>query len=299
MKRRRLWVRNSIWLLVWSALLLAAWQWRWLRDQYVLRTYTPTPAVMSLIDGIELSPAGRAALYRSQPSVDDKTLFAQHCPTESAGLELGCYDRGKIYVLQIDNAELAPEMKVVLVHEILHAVWEDLSAGERQKLTAEVLQYYQEKQSSSQDLRERMAGYAETEPGEEANELHSIFGSEAAVLPDALEAHYGRYVKNRPTVVDYHQQYAQVFQGRLAQLERELVAIQSDKVALDALNSRMESLRRSGKIAEYNALVPQQNRMVVAINARIEAYRLAVEDYNALSLVLDAQAAPELVRPVQ
>jgi hypothetical protein len=293
----RLW--TWVWLALWIGVLVGVWQWRWVRDQYVLRTYTPSVEIQNLLVGIDLTPAGRAALYRSQPELDDKTSFQKHCPTESSGLELGCYDAGRIYILRIDNADLAVEMKAVLVHEMLHAVWADLSSRDRQAITSEVEAYYRQYGSSDKDLAERMVGYAETEPGESANELHSILGSERLDLPVGLEQHYRRYMSNRVAVAEFHQLYAAVFQKRLALLEQELADIQSGKLALDVLNSRMASLRRSSKIAEYNALVPQQNSMVVAINTRIEHYRQAVAEYNALSVALDAQAAPSPVIPVQ
>ena len=248
MKRRTHWLRNVLWLTAWAVVLVAVWQWRWLRDEYVLRTYQPRPDVVQLLDGVELTSAGLAALYRSDPIIDDKLSFAQHCPTESAGLELGCYDGGQIFILRIDNNQLAPEMKAVLVHEMLHAVWADLPANRRQELTERVQYYYQQEATQDIDLVERMAGYTETEPGEESNELHSILGSEQTELPVSLEEHYSLYIGNRQAIVGYHEQYSAVFEKQLSELEKELAAISSDKVTLEALNNRIDVYKRQVSI---------------------------------------------------
>jgi hypothetical protein len=50
-------------------------------------------------------------------------------------LELGCYFRQRIYVLQIDNQSWTSEMDVVTAHELLHAVWSKMSLSAASGLT--------------------------------------------------------------------------------------------------------------------------------------------------------------------
>ena len=143
--------------------------------------------------------------------------------------------------------------------------------------------------STDQDLRARMAGYAQSEPGEETNELHSILGTETASLPPALEAHYAKCFSDRSKIVAAHAAYQSVFNDRRTELEDELAEIRSEKGQLAVLNRQLEDYRAAGQIDAYNSLVPRQNNMVDEINSQIETYRQGVDEYNALSKSLDSQ----------
>lgn len=282
--------RRSWFLLQLGALAVAVFlfvNYQTLLDQYALATYRPTEQVAGFESRITLTSAARATLYRAQPQYDGKSAFNADCDTQPHELELGCYYRGRIYVLQIDNASLAPEMDVVNAHELLHAQWSKLSAAERAKLAPELERVYT--QLNDKDLNDRMAGYAVSEPGEQANELHSILGSEYANLSPTLEAHYAKYFVQRSQVVAAHASYQAVFDTRRKELESELAAIRAQKGSLSVLNRQLESYKSSGQIAAYNALVPKQNKLVDDINKRIDAYREGVDEYNDLSKSLDSQ----------
>jgi hypothetical protein len=138
-------------------------------------------------------------------------------------------------------------------------------------------------------LTQRMSEYAQTEPGQEDNELHSILGTEVASLPSDLEKHYSQYFTQRSAIVAAHAAYEQVFSQQGAQLQSELSQIRSEKAQLATLNGTMSKLREAGQIDAYNALVPRQNALVDDINARIVRYQQGVNDYNALSKSLDSQ----------
>jgi len=210
---------------------------------------------------------------------------------------LGCYYHGRIYVMQIDNASLAPEMDVVSAHELLHAQWDKMGAGERATLSAELERVYG--LVADNDLRDRMASYAKSEPGEQANELHSILGTEFANLSSVLEAHYAKYFQNRSQIVSAHSSYKAVFESRRAELETELSNIRADKGRLSVMNHQLDGYRLGGQIQAYNALVPQQNKLVDEINARIGRYQVQVDEYNALSKSLDSQAITDTEPPAK
>jgi hypothetical protein len=269
-------------------MIIGALNYEPLMDYYALSTYHPSVQLAGFESRIGLTTAARATLYRSQPQFDGKTNFNADCDTRPHELELGCYYRGRIYVLQIDNPTLASEMDVVSAHELLHAEWTKMSAGERASLSTELERVYAT--ISNADLRSRMASYATSEPGEEANELHSILGTEYASLSPVLEAHYAKYFDNRAQIVSAHAAYQAVFDTQRAELETELSSIRADKGRLSVMNRQLDAYRAGGQIQAYNALVPQQNKLVDDINSRIASYQVKVDEYNALSKSLDSQA---------
>ncbi len=274
-------------LTLFAGLVALVFNYQFILDRYALATYKPAANVAAIESRISLTEYAKGILYRSDPRIDNKTEFNIDCQTKPGDLELGCYYRNHIYVLSIDNQSLSPEMDVVTAHELLHAAWERLSSSERRQLGSELEAVYANLNNS--DLKSRMASYAQTEPGEQDNELHSILATEQATLTPQLEAYYARYFVDRQTIVAAHQQYSNVFDSQRQQLESELATIRSLKGQLASLNSLMESYKTSGRIAQYNALVSRQNQLVDNINSRIDAYQTGVTEYNALSRTLDSQ----------
>ena len=270
-----------------ALLVIVAFNFQALQDDYILATYKPTVQVLGLESRVTLTRSAEAVLDRTQPQFDSKVNFNTDCDTQPHELELGCFYRGRIFVLAIDNPSLAPEMDVVAAHELLHAVWSNLSSSDRTALTAELERVYAG--ITDADLRQRMAGYAKSEPGEEANELHSILGTEFTSLSPMLEAHYAKYFANRDQIVKEHAGYQAVFDSRRNELESELAKIRNEKGQLAVINRQLETYQTSGQISTYNALVPKQNQMVDAINSQISSYRSEVDEYNALSKSLDSQ----------
>lgn len=256
-------------------------------DRYALATYKPSAGVVAIESQISLTDYARSLLYRSDPRIDTKAQFNVDCQTKPGDLELGCYYHNRIYVLAIDNQSLSPEMDVVMAHELLHAGWERLSNGERTQITAQLETVYAGLNDS--DLMARMASYAKSEPGERANELHSILATEQVTLTPKLETYYARYFVNRQVIVAAHAKYTAVFDSQRKALENELATIRKLKGQLASLNYQMEGFKSTGRIAQYNALVPRQNQLVDDINRRIDVYQKGVAEYNALSKTLDSQ----------
>lgn len=279
--------RNAVQLALAGLLVIAALNYNSILDEYALASYRPTADIVGFESRVALTRAGRATLYRAQPKFDQKATFNTDCDTRPHELELGCFYRGRIFVLRIDNASLAPEMDVVGAHELLHAVWSKMGQTERAKLGAELERVYAV--VGDADLKDRMAGYAKSEPGEEANELHSILGTEFRQLSPLLEAHYAQYLAQRSQVVAEHAAYQAVFDSRKVELEQELAQIRSKKAQLSTVNRQLEVYRANDQVAAYNGLVSKQNALVDDINSRINRYRVGVDEYNALSASLDSQ----------
>jgi hypothetical protein len=270
-----------------GVLVLLALNYQTLLDDYALVTFHPGSEMAAIEGRLGLTTKARAVLYRTQPQLDAKADFNRDCDTQPHELELGCFFHQRIYILRIDNQSLVSEMDVVAAHELLHAVWGGMSPVERDQMTRELERVYT--QVADADLKQRMEGYAKTEPGEEANELHSILGTEFASLSPVLEAHYAKYFAHRGQIVAAHAAYTGVFNSRRVELESELAQIRSLKGQLGVINRQLETYRSNGQIEQYNALVPRQNNLVDDINHRIETYRQGVDEYNALSKSLDSR----------
>jgi hypothetical protein len=284
-------------LVFFAGLIALVFNYQFFLDQYVLATYKPSANVSVIESRISLTNYARGIFYRSDPHIDTKTEFNVDCQTKPGDLELGCYYRNHIYILLIDNQSLSPEMDVVTAHELLHASWERLSTNERRDLSIQLETVYAG--IKDPDLRARMASYAQSEPGEEANELHSILATEMSVLTPKLEAYYARYFVDRQAIVGAHLKYTAVFDSQRKQLAAELATIRSLKAQLAVLNGRMESYKATDGVAQYNALVPKQNQLVDDINLRIDTYQKGVTEYNALSRTLDSQQITDTESGVQ
>jgi len=270
-----------------ALVIIAAVNYQQILNRFALVTFHPSADVAAIEQHIDLTTDARGILYRAQPRIDDKSTFNAACNTQPHELELGCNYRGRIYVFRFDNDRLAPEMQVVTAHELLHAAWAQMGPDERARLTKLLEAAYA--RLADPDLRQRMANYAQTEPGEEANELHSILGTEYSDVGPELEKHYQQFFVNRQVVVAAHIQYKSVFDTRRQELEQQLATIRSEKARLAVMNQQMAALRSSGQIDRYNSMVPAQNRLVDDINQKISTYSQGVDEYNALSKSLDSQ----------
>ena len=268
-------------------ILTGIYKYQYILDQYALATFHPSNEVSSIIDRLQLTPKARAILARSRPQIDAKKAFNTDCQTSKGELELGCYVNGRIFVLKIENPSLAPEMDVVLAHELLHASYDRISQTQKTSVNEAIEATYSK--ITDADLKQRIADYAVSEPGQRDNELHSILGTEYSTLNPILESHYLNYFFDRSVIVAAQKSYQRVFEDQRRALDADLAGIRALKAQLTSLNRRMDSLKSNGSIAAYNALVPQQNQLVDTINNRIRIYQQGVDEYNALSKSLDSQ----------
>jgi len=274
-----------------------------IRDWWVLRSYQPSAEVMALADAAGLSDDGRHLFYVSQPQINDRQSFNQHCTFTEKSLVLGCYAGSIIYVFNVDNSQLDGIEEVTAAHELLHAAYSRLGSAARERIDQLASQALAELDDAR--VTELIDGYRQDDSLSVANELHSILGSEVRGLPPDLEAYYSQYFSDRLAVVALAEDYEAVFtklrarlddlrqtitelKDRIAASEQRLTA---DKSALDAEAERLNGLRQNGQIAQYNAGVPAFNADVNAYNSLIETYKgqvakhnQAVEQYNGIAL---------------
>lgn len=236
----------------------------WLNRQYVVDSisfwrYEPTTAIAAITERTQLTDGGKFAFYAAQPALDGNRTFNAKCDRkEQEAAILGCYVASRIYIYDVTDERLDGIKEVTAAHELLHAVYQRLSSAERAKIDS-LLEAEFAKLQDDPHYSERMAFYARTEPGQRANELHSIIGTEVASISPELEAHYGNYFRHRSVVVQLHANYRSVF-TELSQRAQELSA------QLDALSQQIKTAS-----ATYNDNVKELNSTIQTFNTRATA----------------------------
>ena len=274
-------------------------------DWIKLYGYTPPAEIASLADNTTMTSAARHLFYLNHSAVLEKTAFREHCPHyDEHTIVIGCYHSGQsgIYVLSVDDERLAGVEQVTAAHEMLHAAYERLSSGEKKRVNA-LLRDYQQNNLKDQRILSAIESYKKTEPGQELNEMHSMFGTEIAELPDELEAYYSQYFTTRKSVVAFANKYQDAFTSREAalanfdaQLSDQEIQIQANTRKLDEQSadiererSRLDRLRNQDidayneGVDSFNALVNSYNALLDTTKALIERFNVLVEQRNAIA----------------
>lgn len=180
-------------------------------DTYRASTFTPPAAVAAVEGSIKLTPTAQRTFRATQPAIETSDQFNAHCKsTERTAAILGCYYGDKIYLFDVENAELAGAKEVTAAHELLHAQYARLNIFERPKVDAMIKKAYQ-KVKNEPEIAKAMEYYREAEPGAELDELHSIIGTTIGELDSDLEQYYARYFTDRASIVAKNQAYTAVF----------------------------------------------------------------------------------------
>lgn len=294
-------------LLLFVVVLLGLTQAQAVGDWWRLRNYVPPAKVSQLADQTSMSDLGRHLFYLNHPGVESKADFRKACPDYGEKtIVLGCYKsvQNGIHVLAVDDERLSGVEQVTAAHEMLHAAYDRLKPGEKTKLD-QALQAYASSGLVDERIKKTLEGYRTTEPGQEYNEMHSIFGTEIASLPPELEAHYRQYFTDRKKVTTYAAQYQDAFTSRkdevarydamLAdqskQIKANLARLDDQEKQINSEESRMVSLRSQGRYAEYNANVNSFNALVDNYNGLIATTKQLIESYNQLVEQRNAIAA--------
>lgn len=304
--RRR---RRSVPFLVLAAILLASCQGggppeaeRGKRVGIVPAVVRDPPSAEVVALAAAMSEEGKDVFFATRPKVLDKAEFEKVCPDPEDGQVLGCYGDNRIFILRVSRPELAGVMEVTAAHEMLHAVYDDLSPGARRRLDGLVDAFYGGVTDTS--LRELVAEYERFEPGQRLNELHSLLPTQLSTLDPPLEEHYRRYFTARTTVAAAYQRYSGFLRGlerRIEALDAEITAmktqldaldgrIAAEGAALDQLNSRLDGLKARGSVQAYNQLVAEQNAKARAVRALVTEYNRLVDVHNGKITEINALA---------
>jgi len=263
-------------------------------DQYTVWTFRPSAAVSTLIGSSRLTGEGRFIFLASKPVIESSTVFASSCASnqEGSGI-LGCYlprDRS-IHLFAVTEPRLLGLTDVVAAHEMLHAVWDRLSSAEQDQLVPQ-LEREATKLAGDPAFQARLDYYAKNEPGERANELHSIIGTEIASISPELEAHYSKWLGNRQAVVALQEKTDAVF----TELEKRSADLSASMAALQATII--------DEYASYTSGYDQLNSEIRRFNARTDftskrQIDLAKGALEARHVSLDAQYADILARTAE
>lgn len=230
-------------------------------DQIAVWQYEPSEALAAYAERSTMTDEGRFLFYASRPSVEQDESFNSICAAhvEDVGI-LGCYvhDTKRIHLYDVTDDRLDGIEDVVAAHEMLHAVWDRMGTEERRSISA-LLEAEVAARSDDAELARTLEFYAEAEPGQRANELHSILGTEYGELGAELEAHYAKYFTSRDGLVELH--------------ERSNAVFVEQRAAIDALVARLEELSAGieADYASYNAGYDELNANILDFNARAEA----------------------------
>jgi len=276
-----------------------------IQDWWALRSYAPPANIAQLANTTTMAGHGRDMFYVSQPRVEDGDAFNMHCSrTGEKTVVLGCYVGQQIYLYNVTDARLAGVVEVTATHEMLHAVYERLDAQDKNRINA--LIEAELPKVTDDRLKGLIEMYAQTEPGEKLNEMHSILGTEYAGLSPELETYYKQYLSDRGKVVALAQQYQGAFSasqvriadmgGRLEGLKKQIDTnteeLNQQKSELDADGARLNEMR-SNDTAAYNKAVSVYNAKARAYNNVVIATRSLIDEYNQLVIEHNNEAAAQ------
>jgi hypothetical protein len=259
-ERRRRLNRWAVALTIFLVAGYAVWMnWRWMADEYVIWQNPPSGEVTEMAERAMMTDLGRRLFFASAPTLDTAAEFNEHCADrESEMVLLGCYYNGgifgRIHIFNITDAEIAGAKYVTAAHEMLHAAYARLDSWTKDMLNEKLEEMYQKLDDA--ELKELMASYEKTEPGEKYNELHSILGTEYAELSLELEVYYEQYFVDQDAVAGLAAQYKKVFRD-IENAQKEL------DTKMGALKAKIEEDR-----ADYEATLEQLNADILAFNAK-------------------------------
>lgn len=223
----------------------------------------PSAEIAQLAEQAGMNQTARAIFYAAQPVIAERAEVVAHCHTPRAGqtVELGCLAAdGRIYILHIDDPELAVEMSVVAAHETLHAAYALYTAPERQSLDAQLDAAAARVRDPR--LAQLLQQYAVLEPGQRANELFALLGTEYTALDPALEAQYARYFSNRAAVTAGTAR----FQRAYAALDSTLKGLRSD---IELLQRYLADSLGRGNTKAYKDAEPRYAAAIALYNRTI------------------------------
>ena len=271
-------------------------------------SFHPNADITSVDSRIGLTARGQQIFYATAPVIEDRDAFNADCQSvERTAAILGCYVRDQVYLYNIQGSELDGALEVTAAHEMLHAAYARLNIFEQAHVNDMVNAEYA-KIKDNPDIKQEMQYYAQAEPGEEANELHSIIGTTIKDLPADLEQYYTRYFTNRAAIVAMNAKYTAVFD----EVNQQASALQ-DKITTEAaaikqastqynadltqLNSDIESFNEratsGGFTSQYaftvahealSARIQEMKDRQIALNQQIDAYNADVAEYNKLAV---------------
>ena len=290
-----------------------------IKDVIVGMGYRPSGEMSGIRASLELTNTGQRIFNATMPGLMEKQEFNQTCREhESETAILGCYRDGRVYIYNIQDDELAGIRELASAHELLHAVYDRMSAVDKRSLEEILNEVYER---NKEVLGEEVGLYDENEKLEE---IYVRAGTEIKDLPDKLENHYAGIFRNQDKIVDFYNSYIKVFREIEQNLKNLLAQIEAKETEINnknaAYKAEAESLNKD--ISEFNDCAKTPNcftsnavfnskrqtllgreealsRMYEEVNAMINEYNKLVAEYNenilhgqVLNTVINSGAQP-------
>lgn len=223
-------------------------------DQITVWQYKPSQEILALVERAGMNDSGKFIYLASEPKLDGTQNFNSECNrVENVTSILGCYSDGKIFIYDVTDSQLDGIREVTASHETLHAVYDRLNIGKREKLN-KLLDREYEKLKDDENFSQIIAYYDKAEPGQFHNELHSLIGTKILNINPELESYYKKYFVDRSKVVALDEKYSTVF-SLLENKAKELIE-KMNTLSDSILNKKEEynntSLALSNEINEFN-----------------------------------------------
>jgi uncharacterized protein YukE len=287
----------AIFIAILASFLLIYFNAQALSDWWKLRGYNPPESISQLASQDTMTPQARHIFYVNKPGLEsDAAQFRGDCGATEKTIILGCYHskQAGIFLYNVQDSRLAGIQQVTAAHEMLHAAYDRLSNNDRTYVNGLLQQYYNT--VTDQRIIDTINAYKQSEPADLINEMHSIFGSEIADLPTALEQYYSRYFTNRQIIASFAANYQNEFTSRdyaikaddkrLSELKSQINAeeqtLQDDLTQINNDRARLDSERSGGQIEVYNSNVPIFNQEVSQYNSGVFKLRSDINVYNQL-----------------
>lgn len=267
-------------------------------DWLTLIGYKPPYAIAAIAVEDEMLPYTKRVFYVNKPQIDSKQVFAKYCPNSSEqAVVLGCYHSGQggIYILSVHNSMLSGIEQVTAAYETLHAIYQRLGSSGQAKLNAELLNFDRHGLNNA-SVKQQIAGFKKTEPGQVLNEMTSLFGTEVSNLPPNLNSFYRQYFKNRQVILNLYNNYQTAFTSRQnhvseddnrlstlsAQINSVEQALKAELVGIDAEQTTINQEKASNEINAYNLNVASYNQNVDSYNNLVISLKNLIDQFNAL-----------------
>ena len=226
-------------------------------DRFKAIGYNPTPAMLSIKDSLNLTDDGERIFNATHPILASRDDFNESCNSDEDDEDgdsddtsiyvFGCYAHDRIYVYNIDDDELAGVRESISAHELLHAVWVRLPGLEKSNLVPILEETY----DNIPEMKAEIDTYPEDE---QIGEIYVRLATQVKQLPEALETHYAKYLKDQDSIVGYFESYVTPFKE---------------------LTEKNHQLK-----AELETLEKEINERTSALDTRIEAFEKAVKEFN-------------------
>lgn len=279
-----------------ALLWFAVWRFHDARDLWLMRGYTPPTAIEAIAQNTTMTTYGRRLFYVNHPQILSGAAFTKQCTIHAEkSIVLGCYKSGDngIAIYNVNDTRLQGVKEVTAAHEVLHAGYDRLSNTERKRIDT-LLQAYAKSSLRDDRINDILTLYRSAEPGQLANEMHSIFATELGTLNPELEAYYRRYFTNRQKVVALADAYQAEFTSRRQrvadfdtdlQQQKIVISSQQDTLAqmrtdIEQLGAQMEAQKAQGDIRTYNANVDTYNQQVQRYSELLQMLRQKITAYN-------------------